>query len=31
VLADAVKLFGVKGNLVAVEAVRDPEAAAYFM
>jgi tetratricopeptide (TPR) repeat protein len=31
VLGDAVKLFEVKGNLVAVEAVRTPEAAAYFM
>jgi class 3 adenylate cyclase/tetratricopeptide (TPR) repeat protein len=31
VLGDAVKLFEVKGNLVAVEAVRAPEAAAYFM
>jgi class 3 adenylate cyclase/tetratricopeptide (TPR) repeat protein len=31
VLGDAVKLFELKGNLVAVEAVRAPEAAAYFM
>ena len=31
VLGDAVKLFELKGNLVAVEALRAPEAAAYFM
>jgi tetratricopeptide (TPR) repeat protein len=31
VLGDAVKLFELKGNLVAVEAIRTPEAAAYFM